>query len=187
MRRVKYLLAALILLLVPLRAQCQKVALSTNVMGYLNLGTLNMEASYSLSRHFTVNAGVKYNPFSFPVGKYGDRMQNRQQTYAVGARYWPWYVYSGWWVAAKAQYSEYNTGGIVSADTMEGDRVGGGITAGYSYMLNPHFNIEVGAGAWMGNDRYTQYTCPTCGRIVEKGDRFFILPNDIIVSFSYVF
>ena len=174
-------------LMAPVMAGAQELALSTNLMGYLNFGTLNFEASYALARHITVNAGVKYNPFSFPSDKYGDRMQYRQQTYSIGARYWPWYVYSGWWMSAKAQYSEYNTGGIRSAETTEGDRLGAGLTAGYSYMLHPHFNIEVGAGVWVGSDRYTQYTCPTCGRIVERGDRFFILPNDIIVSFMYVF
>lgn len=175
------------ILMASLCAGAQELALSTNIMGYLNFGTLNLETSYALARRITVNAGVKYNPFSFPVGEDGDKMQNRQQTYALGVRYWPWYVYSGWWMSAKAQYSEYNTGGIVSADTTEGDRVGAGISAGYSYMLNPHFNLEIGAGVWAGNDRYTQYTCPTCGRIVEKGDRFFILPNDIMVSVTYVF
>jgi len=181
------MMAMLVLLFVVMEVKAQKVAISTNAVGYVNLCTLNLEASYALARHVSVNAGVKYNPFSFPVGKNGAVIQNRQQTYAIGARYWPWYVYSGWWFAGKAQYSEYNTGGIISAETSEGDRIGGGFTAGYSYMLHSHFNIEFGLGFWAGYDDYVKYTCPTCGRIVEKGDRFFILPNDVIVSFSYVF
>lgn len=164
----------------------QELSLSTNVLGYVNLGTLNMEASYGMNRHWSLNAGVKYNPFTFDTEKKGN-IRNKQQAYAVGARYWPWHIYSGWWISGKMQFQEYNMGGIVSPVTSEGNRYGGGIGGGYTYMLNPHLNLEMGLGLWSGYEAFTKYECPVCGSVIEKGDKLFVQPSDLILSFSYVF
>ena len=169
-------------------ASAQEMSVSTNVLGYAELGTMSLETSWGFARHWTANAGLRYNPFTFP-GREGiaDSMQFRQRAAALGARYWPWHIYSGWWLAGKAQWQEYNRGGLTEAVTYEGDRVGGGISGGYTYMLSPHFNFEVGAGLWAGYEFYTQYACPTCGRIVDSGEKAFVLPNEVILGLVYVF
>ncbi len=179
-------LCATALLSFAFETKAQDLSISTNVAGYANFGTLNMEASYGLSRHWSLNAGVKYNPFTFDSSKYG-KMQNRQQLFAIGTRFWPWHIFSGWWLAGKVQYQEYNTGGIISAVTTEGDRFGGALTGGYTYMVNPHFNIEFGLGLWGGYEAFTEYECPVCGNITDKGKKFFLQPNDLVLSLSYVF
>ena len=180
-----------LLLLLPFlccRIYAQELSVSTNVLGYAELGTMNLEASWGFSRHWTANLGLRYNPFTF-TGREGvaDQMQARQRTVALGGRYWPWHIHSGWWLAGKAQYQEFNRGGLTEAETSEGDRVGGGLTAGYTYMLTPSFNLEVGAGVWTGYERYTTYACPECGRIVGEGTRRFVLPNDFLLGLVYVF
>lgn len=185
MKQLKYYIVAAALLLCGANAKAQNIALSTNVAGYAFLGTMNMEASYGVAQHWSLNAGVKYNPFTF--GQEETRIQARQQTYALGARFWPWHIYSGWWVAGKVQYQEYNVGTYKTENTSEGDRYGSGLTGGYTYMLNPHLNLEFGLGVWAGYDNYVRYECPRCGRIVEEGSGFFVLPNDLILSVSYVF
>ena len=182
------LLAVAVLLCLPWLSDARRFSISTNVLGYANLGTLNLEASYAFGRRWTVNAGAKYNPWTFrekagPSGQF----QSRQQTWHAGVRFWPWHSYSGWWIAGKVQYQEYNTGGIISRRTEEGDRAGAGVTAGYTYMLHPRFNIEFGIGFWAGMKWYTEYTCPLCGITSGSGRKGFILPNDIIISLSYVF
>lgn len=180
-------MAALVFCLVTIgRASAQELCLSTNVLGYINLGTLNMEASYGMSRHWSLNAGVKYNPFSFDTQKKGN-IRNKQQAYALGTRYWPWHIYSGWWVSGKIQFQEYNTGGIVSPITSEGNRYGGGIGGGYTYMLNTHLNLEIGLGVWSGYEAFVKYECPVCGSVVDKGEKIFVQPSDLILSLSYVF
>ena len=85
------------------------------------------------------------------------------------------------------QYQEYNRGGIRSERTEEGDRFGAGLSGGYSYMLLPNLNLDVGIGFWGGWGRYTAYSCPVCGLTLEQGSKMFFLPNDIIFAFSYVF
>lgn len=185
MKRFKMIMTAAALALSALEAGAQNLALSTNMAGYAFLGTMNMEASYGVAQHWSLNAGMKYNPFTF--GTEEAPLQARQQTYALGGRFWPWHIYSGWWVAGKLQYQQYNMGGGRTKYTSEGDRYGSGITGGYTYMLNPHLNMEVGLGVWAGYDDYVRYECPRCGRIVEEGAGFFVLPNDVILSVSYVF
>ena len=181
------LIFALLCLLLPLTAQAQNIALSTNVAGYADFGTLNAEASMSVARQWRITAGVKYNHFMFKAGEDGHDLSNKKRLFAAGARFWPWHVYSGWWFAAKMQYQEYNRGGIVSQETVEGDRVGIGATFGYTYMLAKHLNLELGIGGWAGADFYTVYECPVCGLTVGGGRKAFILPNDIIVAISYIF
>lgn len=182
------LTAVLALLTLPaIRAGAQNLSVSTNAVGYINYGTLNAEASVSVARQWTVTAGVKYNPFRFTAGEDAHEVNNRQRLFAAGARFWPWHVYSGWWIAGKLQYQEYNQGGITSPLTQEGDRIGLGATVGYTYMLARHLNLEFGLGGWAGADFYTRYECPTCGLTLEEGRKAFILPNDIIVAISYIF
>ena len=187
----RFLLTAAALLLavtcLPVPAFAQNASLSTNLASYAQLGTLNCEASYAVARHWSLTAGMRYNPFTFSGGVDGGARQLRQRTVSLGTRYWPWHIYSGWWMAAKAQYQEYNFGGIASPQTREGDRVGGGIGAGYTYMLGPHFNIEAGAGIWAGQDWYTLYACPTCGRTLDRGDRRFLMLNEVLLGLTYVF
>lgn len=184
----KTILAALFCLMdVCIAMQAQKYSLSTNLMDYLNLGTMNIEGSVALSRHWTFNAGARYNPFTFREGDADKQFQSRQQTYFAGCRGWLWHVHSGWWFAGKIQYQEYNTGGIVSRRTEEGDRYGAGVTAGYSHMLNKHLNLEFGLGLWGGVKQYTVYSCPKCGFTEDSGVKTFVMPNDVSISLSYVF
>lgn len=167
-------------------AAAQQFSVSTNVMGYVNLGTLNMEASYAVSQHWSITAGARFNPFTFYSGT--DRqMQNRQQAYNVGVRMWPWHTYSGWWVAGKLQYQEYSRGGMLSRDTEEGDGYGIGFSAGYTCMIHPNLNLEFGLGLWSGVKKFRTYDCPSCGLTVDSGTKGFILPNEIIIALAYVF
>lgn len=170
-------------------AFAQKLQVSTNTIGWMCLGTLNAEVNFAVHRHWSIGLSGRYNPFSF-----GDRsnpdartFQMKQRCVSASARWWPWHIYSGWWLAGKAQWQEYNMGGILSQQTEEGNRYGAGLTAGYSHMISRHFNVEMGLGFWGGVKEYTVYACPTCGTRLEGGIKSFILPNDIVVAFSYVF
>jgi hypothetical protein len=187
MKRFITLLLCLAVFL-PGKAGAQDLAVSTNVLDYARLGTLNLEASLGLARHWTLNAGARYNPFSYEKGGgSGEQMQLRQRSLSLGTRFWPWHIHSGWWLSAKLQAQEYNEGGLRSQETEEGERYGGGLGAGYTYMLHKHLNLEVGASLWAGTNRFTVYACPVCGKITGGGDRTFVRPNEILLSLIYVF
>lgn len=181
------MLVTAVFILISSKSHAQTVSLSTNVLDYACLGTLNADVSYSLSRRWSVTAGARYNPFTFRKGEPDRQFQMRQQSYSLGARLWPWHTWSGWWFAGKLRYQEYNTGGLKSPETREGDRFGAGFYAGYTYMLTSHFNIEFGLGIWSGLDIFRCYSCPVCGVTLESGKTHFILPDDIMISLAYVF
>lgn len=185
MRALYPTITFLLALLVCQSGSAQQWAVSTNLLGYADLGTLNAEVTYAPAQHWSVDVGVKYNPFTFKNGE--SQFQQRHQTWYAGARWWPWHIFSGWWLAGKAQYQEYNFGGILSQETEEGDKVGFGLTAGYSYMLHPNLNLEFGIGLWGGYKWYSVYACPKCGMTLETGSKAFILPNDLMISLTYVF
>lgn len=187
MKRFHLLLSVLILIAASHRADAQKFTLSTNVLDYACLGTMNLEGSYSLSRRWSLSLGAKYNPFTFRSSEPRRQLQLRQHSYSAGVRMWPWHTSSGWWFAGKARYQGYNMGGIVSQATREGDRVGAGLYAGYTHMLGPHFNLEFGLGAWAGMDWYDIYACQVCGLTIDSGKGLFVLPDDIMLALVYVF
>lgn len=167
-------------------SSAQSLSLSTNIADWADLGTMNADMSYSVARHWTVGAGAQYNPFSFTDGS-GSVIQDREQSYSIMTRFWPWHVYSGWFFGSKVQYQEFNRGGIISEQSREGDRYGTGISTGYAKMLSPHFNLELGLSAWLGREFYTVYSCPVCGSVVDKGQKTFVLPDGVIMSLAYIF
>lgn len=177
----------LTLLCVSVSASAQKWSVSTNAVEWLNFGTINVQGSVAVARHWTVNAEARYNPWTFNKKDASTQLQNRHQTYAVGVKLWPWYIYSGWWFGGKLQYQEYNRGGILSARTEEGDAFGVGLSAGYSLMIHEHINLDFGAGFWGGYKAYTAFACPQCGRITDSGSKWFIMPNDLIVAVVFTF
>lgn len=187
MKAIYRIIAAAVLVFSCRCASAQDFSLSTDLLGYARLGTMNIDASYAVSRRWSLVAGARYNPFTFRKGDAQRQFQSRQQSYSVGARLWPWHIWTGWWFAGKLRYQEYNMGGIISRKTEEGDRVGAGLYAGYTHMLTAHVNLEFGVGLWAGMDRYMEYDCPVCGNVLASGRKAFLLPDDIMISVAYVF
>ena len=87
MRRILFFVAAAMAFLCGLPdMNAQKASLSTDLLGYANFVTMNLDASCPVSRHWSINAGVKYNPFTFDLGEGKEDARNRQQTYLAGVR-----------------------------------------------------------------------------------------------------
>lgn len=160
----------------PVLSQAQgRVAIATNLVDYIDGGTLNMDASLSLSEHVTIGGAMRYNP-------YDDK--SRQRTFSLGARWWPWYVYSGWWLSGNANYQEFSD---TSSSLREGDRYGASFRMGYSHLISKHFNIDIGWGLWGGYEIYKEYGCGTCARIRQQGTNYFFAPDSFILSIAYIF
>ena len=187
--KIARLVLTIMLFAVSLTASAQKFAVSTNTLDIINLGTINLQANYAVAQHWTLTLQGRYNNWSFGSVEKGNPFQNRSRGGALGARYWFWYTYSGWWVAANARFDEYNRGGLFGmTETEEGRALGAGLAVGYSRMLSEHWNLDFGLGAWAGGTKYTTYACPRCGMLLDQGTKFFALPSpDCQVSFVYIF
>lgn len=194
MRKLVILISSLFLYAAAASAQTWAVAV--NAADAIDLGTIGLEGSVAVGQHWSIHAGAKVNPWTFSKhdtwnGLFSepdpDQKQDRKQVYAIGARWWPWNVYSGWWVGAKAQYQEYNHGGIITKTAEEGDAFGAALAGGYSLMLKEHWNLDFGLGVWGGCTKYRKFAYPENGKITEEGHKWFFLPNEVILSLVYIF
>lgn len=182
----KILLIVTLLAAVSFTAGAQRWSVGTNVFDLGCIGTLNIEAGAAMSQHFSFQMGAKYNPWTFKKDT-PDQFEDRKRTFYAGVRYWPWYIYSGFWASANFQYQEYNHGGFINETSEEGDAIGGCLSVGYTRMLHKNLNLEFGAGVWAGQTKYRLYSCPLCGEVLDDGSKFFFLPNEIRVGLVYIF
>lgn len=185
---MKRIIVIALLCMLCLPAASQRWMAGTNAADWAYFGTVNAEASVAVDRRVSVHASAKYNPWSWKKAS-GERINQKQQTYTLGFRYWPWNVYSGWWMGAGARVGEYNRGGLIKSETEEGDAAGVDFYAGYTLMLHKRFNLEIGWGMWAGKKRYISYDCPTCGHIIhdKEGSKAFLLPDNPTVNLVWIF
>ena len=183
---MKRLLLISLLCLGAFSMKAQSVALSLNAGDAAAFGTIGAGASVALHRNWTADLTGRWNPWTFRKGA-ENQLQYRHQTYALGARWWPWHVFSGWYVSGMAQYQEYSRGGLFRETSEEGDAVGFSFGFGYMHMLSARWNFSVGLTGWTGYTKYKTYACPHCGRKTGEGGKGFILPNELVLGFTYVF
>lgn len=171
----------------PFCAKAQNVTIGTNALQYVNLGTLNIEAGVSVSQHISLFAGGRYNGWQFEKSDPMRMIQNQQQTFYGGMRYWPWYNFSGLWFGTKAQYSKINESGIWRPALESATKVGAGISFGYTLMLSERLNLDFGIGGWAGKALdYNLYCCPYCMDLRDTGPRWFCSPDEISISLVWV-
>lgn len=182
-----FLSAPVIFFLFAFSAEAQHISVSTNALQWANYGTANLEMGISIARHFSLEAGGRYNPFSYSK-KSGLTVRNCQKTAYAGIRYWPWYVFSGWWAGIKGQWSDYSKTGIWRYAVDEGTRFGIGLSAGYTWMISKRINLDFGIGGWGGRQtEYTLYHCTKCMDIRESGPGNFIALDDVAISLMIMF
>lgn len=178
----------MLLALLSFSLSAQRFAVGANIVDLADYGTLNVEAGYSLSQHFSVVGGVKFNPWDFSTES--DAVYKKLFAAYAGARYWPWYTNTGLWFQAKGQYADYSITGTWRHALDEGRAAGIGVAAGYSFMLNRFLNLEFGLGAWAGKlFMHNLYECADCSRLreSESGPRGFVDLDNVSVTLSYIF
>ena len=170
-------------------ANAQKLAVGTNLISYANFLTTNLDISYAVAKNWSVYIQGKYNPWTFKENQPAqEHMQNRQLTFATGARYYPWHVYTGWWASASLQYTKYNTAGIISDKAWEGQLYGTSLGLGYSWLMSRHLNLDFGLSLIVARNKYRIYDCPACGRMDENDKKeIYVGPNELLVKLSYLF
>ena len=183
MKRFVVLLAVAAGTLCAARAEAQNMHVATNLLDYLNFGTINAEFGLSPVPKWSFYIKGRYNPFTFRTG---DNLQNRTASVAAGAKYWFWYANSGWFLNSHIGYGVYNTGGIYSGHAYEGEAASITVGCGYALMLGKKWNLDFGAGLQTGVTSYTKYSCPRCGRIMEKRSRMYLFPANVMVQLSRI-
>lgn len=180
MKRLALIVALALLTVMPAKAQI--FAIQTNALDYAALGTLNLQAQVSFAQNYSVFIDGRWNPWTFGTSE--NPLQLGQRKLSAGVRFWPWYVYSGWWVAASFQWSALDVRGLFKQPEIHArGGLGGGVSFGYSFMLAPHLNLDLGAGVC-----YTRYTSFVAGNDPDtKGTQSFFQPDFLSASIVYVF
>ena len=191
MRNIKYIKLSVVVLLMFFAQimQAKPWAVSTNILTWANLGTINAEALYSVHKNITLNAGFTYNGWEI-YSPTQVQMVNKQYGGYLGLRYWPWHTYSGTWIGIKGQYKNFEQVGIFRPNYIQGEGVGAGLSAGYSFMITPKLNIDAGLGIWGGRMlEYNKYKdkFPVKSQLIETGPKNFIALDNIMISIVYIF
>ena len=164
--------------------------ISTNLFDWLDFATINVDASFPVSHHFTVQFGGKFNGWEF-ASKNIDNIWNKQQSVSAGARYWPWGTYSKLWICSKFQYCKYSETGVWRSALEEGKAVGAGLSMGYMWRIGNHLGIDLGAGFWGGKLlEYNLYSSPDPTHTDsprKSGPKNFIAINDLTISVHWLF
>jgi len=164
-----------------------RFGIGVNVGGLLDYGTMSINVCVDdFDAKVTAHGGIRWNPWTFYEGTDHQYQARKWATY-LGVRWWRDEVYKGWWYGGKMQMKEYNRGGIQSQKTEEGFMAGFGAWGGYMWRLGQHFYLDAGIGLWAGGKGYTVYSCPECGRELESGNKFFVMPDEWLINLVYVF
>ena len=62
----------------------QNWAVSSNLAGLADRGTLNASASRSVSQHWSMNVGLRYNPFSYGDASLDEGAVRKKQSHERG-------------------------------------------------------------------------------------------------------
>ena len=139
----------------------QNVALKTNML-YWGTTTPNASIEVGLSRKFTTDWQLAYNPWTFK-----DDRKMRFWLVQPELRYWFCESFEGHFVGIHLHGAQYYGG--FSDKRYDGYLAGGGVTYGYNWILSSHWNLEALIGAGYARLWYT-YGTLGMGRRISPAD-----------------
>lgn len=203
MKLWKWLLSAFLLAGSPTLAQAQTASVKTNLIGWATT-TPNIGVELGVGRKSTIQVFGALNPWEFGDTRF--RFWNVEPEY----RYWFCEKFSGHFIGIHALGGEYNLRNVkvpltnlpdLTGDNkgrhVEGWYVGGGITYGYQWILNKHWNFELSLGVGYAYSPYKYYG--RCDRLLDKdgnqlpegtkksGTVNYFGPTKLAASIMYVF
>lgn len=170
------------LLFLTTNMQAQRIALKSNALLWATLSP-NVGAEFRVSRRFTISTEVAANPFS--LGK----LEPHYALFQPEVRYWfsnrP---HARWFVGVAGLASIYK---MRFGDTYhDGNAVGGGVTGGYSFVLNRRWSLEttLGLGLVRISERKWDVSQPFPGNIMpEEPNNKKIMPFPIKAGVTFVY
>lgn len=173
--------------LLSLSGYSQHMAIKNNLLYDATL-TPNLSLEFGVSKKFTIDVGAGYNPFEFSNNK-----KFKHWLVQPEFRYWTCERFNGWFFGLHAHGGEYNVAALdlpfgifknLKDYRYEGYFVGGGLSAGYQWMLGNRWNLEASIGAGYTYINYDKY-CPECGPSVDSGPYHYWGITRATISFVY--
>ncbi|MDO4161251.1 MAG: DUF3575 domain-containing protein [Prevotellaceae bacterium] len=188
----KLLIIALLLLPAGDAVHAQNVALKTNTL-YWATTTANLGVEASLGKKHTVQLFYGLNPWKQSGG---DGSSLRHWLIMPEYRYWFCQSFNGWFVGAHLMGGEFNAGTVelpfglfpeLEDHRYEGWYAGGGLTAGYQWVLSKHWNVEASMGVGYDYIKYDKFKCGTCGEKIKSSHTNYFGPTKLALSVLYIF
>ena len=158
-------------------------ALKNNLL-YDAAATPNLQLEFRLDDHWTLQAGVGFNPFPL-----NDQVlpKWRHVSVEVAPRYWLCEAFTRDFVSVNIGYTHFNVAGGaypigwmyrgVQENRYQGDALLFGASYGWQFALSPHFSIELEGGVDAGVAWYDRYKCKHCGEQLAHEKKWFALPR----------
>ncbi len=190
MKRI--IIFTLILLASQLTSLAQNVAIKTNTL-YWATTTPNVGVEASVSKKSTVQLFYGLNPWKQSGG---NQSSLRHWLLMPEYRYWFCETFNGWFVGAHAMGGQFNVGGVnmplglfdwLDDHRYEGWYIGGGISGGYQWVVNQHFNVEASVGVGYDYIEYDKYKCGSCGEKEKSSHKHYVGPTKAALSLLYIF
>ena len=150
----------------------------------------NIAMDYMVGKHvsvglaFGLKAWPRWAPWDWSTG--GDNKHWRNFAIVPQVRYWPKYVYQGWFAGTDFVYTHYNVGAVkfpfgiykdVETSRVQGSFWGGGLFGGYSWQLAPQWRLEAEAGLAAGLAAHDRFDCPHCGTKIDTEHKPAVVPK----------
>lgn len=171
-------------------AQEHKMVVKTNFL-YWMTSTPNVGVEVSVSEKQSIQLFYGLNPWKFS-GEGKLRHWSVQPEY----RHWFCQAFNGWFIGAHLMGGEFNMGEVdlplgifpeLKDHRYEGWFAGGGITAGYQWMLSKHWNVEASVGLGYDYIKYDKFGCGYCGEKEKSSHRHYVGPTKAALSLIYMF
>ena len=193
MRRRKTLLLTLMLLLVGLAANAQKVGIKTNLISDA-VTSPNLGVEFRMAPKWTFDFSGQLNAWNIHDRRWRHWMLQPE------ARLWLCEAFQGSFFALHAIGGQFNIGNIdnnisflgsdfskLKDHRYQGWGAGAGIGYGYAWMLGRHWNLELMAAIGWIYCHYDRYPCTVCGTVEGSGHHNYFGPTKFSLAIEYLF
>lgn len=180
----------------------QEVAVKTNLL-YDATTTPNLGFEVGVGKKNTIQLFYGLNPWKFNTDTHGERFA-RHWLLMPEYRWWTCTKFNGHFIGAHLMGGEFNAASVnlplpgfffggdnirsgVKDTRYQGGFAGLGVTYGYQWILNRHWNVEAEIGVGYNLVWYSRYPCYECGAKISSGTTNYAGITKLGLSVLYIF
>lgn len=201
-KSIRLVVAAMLLPSAAVSSNAQEAAVKTNVI-YDAMTTPNLGVEISAGMNDTFQLFYGLNPWKFNSDTHGSRFA-KHWVLMPEYRWWLCTNFNGHFIGAHAMGGEFNAASVslpvpgfffsgenipkaVKDTRFQGCFAGLGVTYGYQWILDRHWNVEAEIGIGYNHIWYDQYPCYECGSKIKSGHTNYTGVTKLGLSLLYIF